>query len=239
MPTGSSGGRTAVTADQLWALIPAGWRAAIDRILEAADLELLATRLSSEPPSIVPTDRGQWFRALAVTPLDGVRAVILGQDPYPNPELAEGLAFSVPNGARRVPPSLSRILNEAKPKPTIVPGQTSLLPWARRGVLLLNTALTVPEGKAGGHGSIGWRPITDAILRAVASQPGPVVFMAWGAHARAAVRRADIIDGQPHIVSASVHPMERRRSFIGSNPFGCVNDRLRDLRLEPIDWSLD
>jgi len=72
----------------------------------------------------------------------------------------------------------------------------------------------------------------------VAAQPGLVLFMAWGAHARAAVTRADINDGQRHIVSASVHPMERRGSFIGSNPFGCVNDRLADLRLEPIDWSL-
>ena len=238
MPTGSSGGGTAVTADQLWALIPAGWRAAIDRTLEAADLELLATRLSSEPPSIVPTDRGQWFRALAVTPLDGVRAVILGQDPYPNPELAEGLAFSVPNGARRVPPSLRRILVETQRVAMVADGRTSLLPWARRGVLLMNTALTVPKGKAGGHAE-EWRPVTDAILRAVASQPWPVAFMPWGDHAKAAVKGAKIANGRPHIVDPSVHPMQRKREFISSNPFGRVNDRLKELGVATIDWSLD
>jgi uracil-DNA glycosylase len=104
---------------------------------------------------------------------------------------------------------------------------------------LLNAALTVPEGTAGGHAKIGWQPVTDAILRAVASQPGPVVFMPWGAHARVAVRRAGIKDGRPHILSLSVHPMERRGAFIGSNPFGCANDQLLALGLGPIDWSLD
>jgi uracil DNA glycosylase len=80
--------------------------------------------------------------------------------------------------------------------------------------------------------------VTDAILRAIGSQPGPVVFMPWGAHARAAVRHAGIKDGRPHILCPSVHPMERRGGFIGSDPFGCANDRLRAIGLERIDWSL-
>ena len=128
---------------------------------------------------------------------------------------------------------------EAAREATIAPGRTSLLHWARRGVLLLNAALTVPEGMAGGHAKIGWQPVTDAILRAVASQPGPVVFMPWGAHARVAVRRAGIKDGRPHLLCPSVHPIERRGAFIGSNPFGCANDRLLALGLNPIDWALD
>jgi uracil-DNA glycosylase len=103
---------------------------------------------------------------------------------------------------------------------------------------LLNAALTVPEGTAGGHAKIGWQPVTDAILRAVASQPGPIVFMPWGVHARAAVRRAGITDGRPHILCPSVHPMERRGAFVGSNPLGRANNRLRAHGLNPIDWSL-
>lgn len=226
-----------MTVDQLWAMVPAGWRYALEGTIAEAELAQLAKGLSEERRKILPAPE-QWFRALAVTPPTAVRAVILGQDPYPNEGEAEGLAFSVPTGVWRAPPSLRRILAEAAREDTIVAGRTSLLPWAERGVLLLNTTLTAPEGEAGGHARIGWRPVTDAILRAVAKLPGPVVFMPWGAHARAAVRRADIVDGHPHILSPSVHPMERRGAFVGSNPFGSVNDRLRALRKDRMDWSL-
>jgi len=227
-----------MTGDQLRALIPVAWRAVIDCAITETELEHLAARLDEDHREIFPP-REQWFRALDETPLCDVRAVILGQDPYPTQGQAEGLAFSLPDGVLPVPPSLRRILSEAAREATIAPGRTSLLQWARRGVLLLNTALTVPEGKAAGHATIGWQPVTDAILRAVASQPGPVDFMPWGAHARVAVRRAGIKDGRPHIVCPAAHPMERRGAFIGSNPFGCANARLRALGLDPIDWSLD
>jgi uracil-DNA glycosylase len=228
-----------MTPAQLRALNPVNWRAALDGNLSEKELEQLARALSDERRVMLPA-RDQWFRALDETPLSEVRAVILGQDPYPTQGQAEGLAFSVPDGMLPVPPSLRRILSEAAREATIAPGRTSLLQWARRGVLLLlNTALTVPEAKAAGHATIGWQPVTDAILRAVASQSGPVVFMPWGAHARLAVRQADIKDGCPHIVCPAAHPMERRGAFIGSNPFGCANDRLRALGLDPIDWSLD
>ncbi len=226
-----------MTGDQLRALIPVDWRAALDGNLPETELEQLARALNDERRVILPP-REQWFRALDETPFSEVRAVILGQDPYPTLGQAEGLAFSVPDGVLPVPPSLRRILTEAEREATIAQGRTSLLQWARRGVLLLNTALTVPEGEAAGHAKIGWQPVTDAILRAVASQPGSVAFMPWGAHARAAVRRAGIKDGRPHSVCPSVHPMERRGSFIGSDPFGCANHRLRALGLDPIDWSL-
>lgn len=227
-----------MTAAQLRVLIPVNWRAALDGNLPETALEQLARALSDERRVMLPA-RDQWFRALDETPLSDVRAVILGQDPYPTQGQAEGLAFSVPDGVLPVPPSLRRILREAEREAMIAPGRTSLLQWARRGVLLLNTALTVPEGKAAGHASIGWQPVTDAILRAVASQPGPVVFMPWGAHARVAVRHSGIEDGRLHILCPSIHPMERRGSFIGSDPFGCANGRLLARGLEPIDWSLD
>ncbi len=226
-----------MTGDQLRGLIPVGWQGAIDGTVPKMEFEQLARRLGEEQRDIFPASE-QWFRALEVTSLTAVRAVILGQDPYPTEGQAEGLAFSVPDG-QDMPRSLERILNEAAREDTIAPGRTSLLPWARRGVLLLNTTLTVPRGQAGGHAKIGWQPVTDAILRAVASQPGSVVFMPWGAPAREAVGRAGILDGHLHVVCPSVHPMERRGSSIGSNPFGYVNERLRRLDLARIDWSLD
>ena len=226
-----------MTPAQLRALIPVDWRAALDGNLPETELEQLARALSDERRVVLPA-RDQWFRALDETPLSEVRAVILGQDPYPTLGQAEGLAFSVPDGVLPVPPSLRRILSEAEREATIASGRSSLLQWARRGVLLLNAALTVPERTAGGHAKIGWQPVTDAILRAVASQPGPVVFMPWGVHAWVAVRRAGIHDSHPHILCPSVHPMERRGGFIGSDPFACANDRLRALGLERIDWSL-
>jgi len=180
-----------MTGDQLRALIPVAWRAVIDCAITETELEHLAARLDEDHREIFPP-REQWFRALDETPLCDVRAVILGQDPYPTQGQAEGVAFSVPDGMLPVPPSLRRILSEAEREATIAPGRSSLLQWARRGVLLLNAALTVPEGTAGGHATIGWQTVTDAILRAVASQPGPVVFMPWGAHARVVVRHAGI-----------------------------------------------
>ena len=238
MTTGSGRETTPVTADQLRALIPSDWRAAIEGTLADSALQDLARRLSAEQEEDVFPDREQWFRALCETRLSAVRIVIIGQDPYQTRGLAEGLAFSVPTECLNVPPSLRRILREAALVATIAPGRTSLVPWAKQGVLLLNTALTVPKGKPGGHAK-EWRPVTGAILRAVGSQAGPVAFMAWGTRARAAIDRAEIVDGQPHIVSASVHPMERRGSFIASNPFGCVKDRLSAARVhDGIDWSL-
>src|ERR1035437_4083255 len=160
-----------MTSAQLRALIPVNWRAALDGNLTQKELEQLGRALSDERRVVLPA-RDQWFRALDETPLSEVRAVILGQDPYPTQGQAEGLAFSVPDGVLPVPPSLRRILSEAAREATIAPGRTSLLQWARRGVLLLNAALTVPEGMAAGHATIGWQPVTDAILRVVASQPG-------------------------------------------------------------------
>jgi uracil-DNA glycosylase len=226
-----------MTPALLRALIPVDWLVAFDGNLPETELQQLARALSDERRVVLPP-REQWFRALDETPSSEVRAVILGQDPYPTLGQAEGLAFSVPDGVLPVPPSLRRILREAEREATIAPARSSLLQWARRGVLLLSAALTIPEGTAGGHAKIGWQPVTDAILRAVASQPGPVVFMPWSAHARAVVRHAGTHDSHPHILCPSVHPMERRGGFIGSDPFGCANDRLRAIGLERIDWLL-
>lgn len=193
-------------------MIPPDWLSAMEAAAGDLDLDGLATRLRNERRPILPS-RGRWFRALELTPLPSVRAVILGQDPYPDADLAEGLAFSVPPG-EKLSLSLRRILAEARAVTAVGDEVRSLLPWAKRGALLLNTALTVPEGVAGGHLRIGWRDVTEAILRAVVRQQHPVVFFAWGRPAQAILIRVGIADGSDHIVCADYHPADRRSRFV-------------------------
>lgn len=166
-----------------------------------------------------------------MTPPEAVRAVILGQDPYHGPGQAQGLAFSVPDDVA-VPPSLRNILTE-------LPGyrsRHSLEPWARRGVLLLNTVLTVEHGRAGSHRGRGWELLTDAVITAVAAGPGPIVFLLWGRHARA---KGHMIDRDRHIVCEAGHPSPLSyRYFKGRAGFGEANEALRARGLAPFDWRL-
>ena len=225
-----------IDGSSIRALVPAVWLQAMESAAGKLDFVRLAAQLREERRPILPS-RDRWFRALEATPLASVRAVILGQDPYPDADLAEGLAFSVPSG-NKVPRSLSRILAEARTVAPVADGTRSLLPWAKRDVLLLNTALTVPEGIAGGHLKVGWIDVTDAALLAVARRPFPVVFFAWGRYAQAALARVGIVEGDRHIVCTAYHPADRRNRFVGSNPFGTANARLRERGAEPIDWSI-
>lgn len=176
---------------------------------------------------------GDVFRALRETPLSAVRAVILGQDPYPTPGDANGLAFSYV-GAGRLPASLRVILAEAG-SPRTAGGD--LTPWARQGVLLLNSALTVEAGKAGAHLRYGWSALTDEAVAAVSARAQPALFLLWGAQARA---RAGLIDAARHAVFESGHPspLNRARDFPGSDPFGRANAWLEAQRVPPIDWRL-
>jgi len=226
----------AIDGSSIRALVPAVWLQAMESAAGELDFDRLAAQLDEERRPILPS-RDRWFRALDATLLASVRAVILGQDPYSDADLAEGLAFSVPSG-NKVPRSLSRILAEARTVAQVDDDARSLLPWAKRGVLLLNTVLTVPEGVAGGHLRVGWIDVTDAALLAVARRPGPVVFFAWGRYAQAALARVGIVEGDRHIVCTAYHPADRRSRFIGSNPFGTGNARLRERGAESIDWSI-
>ena len=175
------------------------------------------------------------FNALALTPLTAVKAVILGQDPYPTPGDANGLAFSYV-GARRLPASLKVILAEL-PEAAAKPTTGDLTPWARRGVLLLNSALTVEQGKSGAHLRYGWASLTDQAVEAVSKRAAPAVFLLWGAQARA---RAALIDTARHGVIESGHPspLNRQRDFPGSQPFAAANAWLEQHGVSPIDWSL-
>jgi uracil-DNA glycosylase len=178
------------------------------------------------------------FNALALTPLDRVKVVILGQDPYPTPGDANGLAFSYV-GPRRLPASLKVILAElAEPgAPPAKPRTGDLTPWARQGVLLLNAALTVEAGKAGAHLRYGWSALTDQAVSAVSARPEPAVFLLWGAQARA---RAALVEAGRHGIVACGHPspLNRARDFPGSRPFDAANAWLSAHGVAPIDWQL-
>jgi uracil-DNA glycosylase len=219
-------------ASRLADAIPAPWRALLADAVADAGFAALAAFVEAERQRVdayPPADLV--FNALALTPPEAVRAVILGQDPYHGPGQAQGLAFSVPDEVK-APPSLRNILrelpNEGSPH--------SLEPWARRGVLLLNTVLTVERGKARSHSGKGWEPFTDAVIEAVNDLPGPIVFLLWGRAARA---KARLIDRDRHIVHEAGHPSPLSyRHFKGRAGFTEANDALAARGRAPIDWSL-
>jgi uracil-DNA glycosylase len=179
------------------------------------------------------------FAALHATPFESVRAVILGQDPYPNPSHAMGLAFSVP---RDLPPPLPRSLQNIRTalradRDVALPDHGSLEAWTHHGVLLLNTALTVQQDPPRSHAEARWWVLTDAIISAVAAKGEPVAFLLWGRHAQS---KARLLDEIRHIVVCSSHPSPLSASgFLGTRPFGRADDALVRLGAEPIDWSLN
>ena len=176
------------------------------------------------------------FRALRLTPHADVRAVILGQDPYHGPGQAHGLSFSVRPGVA-VPPSLRNIYKELHDDMGIEhPGHGNLEAWARSGVLLLNSVLTVRAHDAGSHRKQGWEILTDRIIEVVSEKSDPVVFILWGNFARS---KASLIASHHHIIeSPHPSPLSASRGFFGTKPFSRANDALVESRREPIDWSL-
>ena len=183
----------------------------------------------------------EWFRALDLTPLDQVRVVILGQDPYHGPGQAHGLCFSVRPGTR-TPPSLVNIYKEMHADLGIPPARHGFLEhWAEQGVLLLNSVLTVQMGNAASHQGRGWERFTDAVIRLVNARQQPTVFMLWGAYAQKKAAFVDSVDrGGRHLVIKSAHPspLSAHNGFLGSRPFSKANDFLASRGEKPIDWAL-
>ena len=215
-----------------------GWRdlsvfapgAEAARACAAVDAERAAGHVVAPAPERV-------FAALALTPLDTVRAVILGQDPYPTPGHANGLAFSYV-GPPPLPRSLVNIYRERlEDLSAPVPPDGDLTRWAKQGVLLLNTALTVREGasKAGSHLALGWGAVTDSVIAAVSRERPHVAFLLWGVPAQA---KRPLIDESRHLVIASAHPspLSARRGFFGSKPFSGANAWLEEQGEEAIRW---
>jgi len=183
----------------------------------------------------------EYFRALDLTPLDRVRVVILGQDPYHGPGQAHGLCFSVQPGVRP-PPSLVNIYKELESDLGITrPDHGFLEHWAKQGVLLLNSVLTVEMAQAASHRGKGWEQFTDAIVRLIAAKPDPVVFMLWGSYAqKKAAFVKSVEQGGQHLVLKAPHPspLSAYNGFFGCKHFSKANAFLEKNGLEPIDWSL-
>jgi uracil-DNA glycosylase len=178
-----------------------------------------------------------WFRALDLTPLDQVRVVILGQDPYHGPGQAHGLCFSVPPHVRP-PPSLVNIYKEMASDLGIQPARHGFLEhWAKQGVLLLNSVLTVEMGQAASHRDRGWERFTDAVIREVNAKDEPVVFMLWGSYAQ---KKAAFVDTVKHLVLKAPHPspLSAHSGFFGCRHFSKANAFLEGRGLPPIDWAL-
>ncbi len=178
------------------------------------------------------------FNALRYTPYDQVRVMILGQDPYHEEGQAQGLAFSVRPGVTP-PPSLVNIFKELKADIGFrIPNHGCLIQWAERGVLLLNTVLTVRAHQANSHQGKGWEVFTDAVLQAVNRKETPVVFLLWGSPAQ---RKAELIDASRHIILKAPHPspLSANRGFFGCRHFSKANAALQAAGLPPVDWQLD
>ncbi len=185
---------------------------------------------------IYPHSR-DWFRAFCLTPFDKVNVVILGQDPYHGPGQAHGLSFSVPKGVR-TPPSLQNIYKEIQSDLNLpIPAHGCLESWAEQGVFLLNSVLTVEDGRAASHQGRGWERFTDAVIRRLSEDGQHRVFMLWGSYAQ---KKGQVIDSKAHLVLKSPHPspLSAHRGFLGCKHFSQANEYLQNQGKAPIDWSV-
>lgn len=223
--------------------VPADWRTVVDRWRDSEAGRSLACYLDERVAAGATVYPAAVFRALELTPLADVKAVIVGQDPYHGPGQAHGLAFSVPTG-QKTPPSLRNMLLELKRDLGVERSGNDLSGWARQGVLLLNTSLTVEDGQPASHARRGWESLTEALLQAVARRPEPCAYLLWGAHAQRfepLIRSAVPAAAPAPLVLMSNHPspLSARRPpvpFLGNGHFG---EALRYLAAHgrPIDWS--
>lgn len=218
-------------------MVPKDWEAVLGEVLSTpqwGELMEFVERQRAAGPVYPPRDHV--FRALELTSYDSVRVVILGQDPYHGEGQAHGLSFSVAEGL--IPPSLRKIFAELKDDLDCVPAEGGNLEgWARQGVLMLNTVLTVDERDANSHKGQGWEEFTNAIIRALNDKPEPVVFMLWGA---AAQKAGDLVTNPQHVLIASAHPAARQNAvqkFLGSKPFSRANEALSRTQQAPIEWG--
>jgi uracil-DNA glycosylase len=219
-------------------LLPEGWREVLGDVLASPGFRQLEEFVARERRrhTVFPPEE-DLFSAFRLTPYGAVKVLVLGQDPYHGAGQAHGLAFSVRPGVRP-PPSLLNIFKELRSDLGLPrPKDGSLVPWAERGVLLLNAVLTVREGEANSHEGQGWEAFTDAVIRAVNGQPQPVVFVLWGGYAQ---KKEVLIDTRAHAVLKGPHPspLSAKRGFFGSRPFSRANAELEQRGREPVDWRL-
>jgi uracil-DNA glycosylase len=215
-----------------------GWESLLSHLLHQEKFAALSERvdLARQSATVFPTEENT-FSAFALTPPEGVRVVILGQDPYHEVGQAHGLAFSVQKGVK-IPPSLRNIYKERESDLGIPPADHGCLTdWARQGVLLLNTVLTVEEGKANSHAKYGWQWFTDGVISSLAELEQPIAFVLWGAQAW---KKEPLTQSRfPRLVIQSPHPspLSAYRGFFGSKPFSQVNQFLEVHGERAIDWA--
>ncbi|KRF01953.1 uracil-DNA glycosylase [Frateuria sp. Soil773] len=219
--------------------LEASWKERLGDCLASPPMQALSAFLRAEKQKgkVIYPPGPEIFAAFDHTPFDAVRVVILGQDPYHGPGQAHGLCFSVRPGVP-VPPSLQNIFKEIQRDLDLAPPDHGCLtPWADRGVLLLNSVLTVERGRAGSHQGKGWEGFTDAAIDALNREREGIVFLLWGSYAQ---RKGQLIDTRRHRVLKSVHPspLSAHRGFIGCGHFSAANRYLAEHGQEPIDWSL-
>ena len=221
------------------AALEAGWQARVGEWLQRDDMQQLAAFLrqrKAEGVAVYPPGR-EMFAAFNATPFDRVKVVILGQDPYHGPGQAHGLSFSVPPGVA-VPPSLLNIYKELEADLGLPrPGHGCLLPWAQRGVLLLNAVLSVEQGQPGSHQGRGWEGFTDHVVDVLNREREGLVFMLWGSYAQ---KKGAKIDAGRHRVLRAPHPspLSAHRGFLGCGHFSQANDYLQRRGLGAVDWRL-
>lgn len=214
------------------------WLKHLEQIFSSPELQALKQFLQKEQAGYITYPPNKLiFNALNTTPLDAVKVVILGQDPYHGPQQANGLSFSVTRGVSP-PPSLQNIFREITQDLGIKPPRHGdLTSWAHQGVLLLNTVLTVRARSANSHRGQGWEAFTDAVINVVNREQPAVAFILWGRNAR---EKRSLIDERKHLVITSAHPSpySADRGFFGSRPFSRANEFLSTRNLAPVDWRL-
>ncbi len=219
--------------------VPADWRVVTEPFRRSPTGQGLIDFVDARRAAGAVIYPAEVFRALQLTPLAQIKVVILGQDPYHGPGQAQGLAFSVPSG-QKLPPSLRHIFQEARCAGGAAAADGDLTRWARQGVLLLNTVLTVEDGCPHSHAGRGWEPLTDALIAHVSAHAGPCVFLLWGGPAQ---KKRGLVDEARHLVLAANHPspLSARRPpqpFLGCGHFAQANEWLAQHRPAdgPVHW---
>ncbi len=215
------------------------WDSVIKPLFQSEKMQALSAFVQAERKTFQvfpPTDLV--FHAFQLTPLDKLKVVILGQDPYHNDGQAHGLSFSVPEGMA-IPPSLRNIYSELSTdiQGFQIPNHGNLTKWAEQGVLLLNATLTVRAHEAGSHQKKGWEMFTDGIIKAISDKCEHVVFLLWGSYA---IKKSSLIDSNKHLILTAVHPspLSVYRGFYGCRHFSKANDFLINKGEQPIDWQV-
>ncbi len=220
--------------------IPLEWKHLLSDEFEKMYFKSLTSKVRNEylTQTVFPPPK-QIFRAFELCSIKDLKVVILGQDPYHTPGVADGLAFSTPS-QNKIPPSLQNIFKEieleyGQGRKGIVNTNPDLTKWAKQGVLLLNTSLSVRSGEANSHADNGWHIFTDAVISAISEHNKHIVFMLWGAFAQ---KKSELIDETKHLILKSVHPspLSAHRGFFGNNHFKKVNIYLKENNSKEIDW---